>query len=394
MSLSDTISDMATPLAPKETPSVTYRDGLPEYINIPSAPQASTPAEFSAIVADLGVPIPEGYELQLVEARKNMAAWTRASVDQELAITKPNWTYRFKVVRQFASVQVKEFREYAEALKRKPKAKPEKPAQRAVVVAYADPQVGKAQHTGGGTVDTEHRVGDLFGQAQDYIRAQKPNKVVFGDMGDACENTQNSSSQKHTNDLSFPEQIRVARRLFMYGADTFSRMVPELDVFGVPSNHMQWRENGKAQGNASADFGLDIVASVQDAFRLNDDAYGHVKFFYPEKHRESLVLNVAGLNTGFFHGHPANNADALPKFIAGQVAGRQALSLAEMFVSAHFHSYFQKTILANQLLLGCPAADNGSDWFTNLTGIWSSPGLLVFTVEDGKLTDVKKLEGS
>jgi hypothetical protein len=185
----------------------------------------------------------------------------------------------------------------------------------------------------------------------------------------------------------------VARRLFMYGADMFSRMVPEMDVFGVPSNHMQWRENGKAQGNASADFGLDIVASVQDAFSLNDDAYGHVKFAYPETHRESLVLNVAGLNTGFFHGHPAGNSDGIPKFIAGQVAGRQALAQADMFVSAHFHTFFNRTILANQTWLGCPAADNGSDWFTNITGIWSSPGLLVFTVEDGKLTDVKKLEG-
>ena len=394
MSLHETLSDMATPLAPKESPSVTYRDGLPEYINIPSAPQASTPEEYNAIIADLGVPIPEGYELQLVEARKNMAAWTRDSVLQELAITKPNWTYRFKVVQKFASVQVKEFRDYAAALKRKPKAKPEKPAERAVGIMYADPQVGKAQHTGGGTVDTEHRVGDLFGQAQDYIRAQKPNKVVFGDLGDACENTQNSSSQKHTNDLSFPEQIRVARRLFMYGADIFSRMVPELDVFGVPSNHMQWRENGKPQGNASADFGLDIVASVQDAFRLNDDAYGHVKFFYPEKHREALVLNIAGLNTGFFHGHQTNNTHSVPKFIAGQIAGKQALAAADLFVWGHLHSYQHLTMLGNMTGLQCPAADNGSDWFTNLTGIWSEPGLLVFTIEDGKLVDEKMLKVS
>lgn len=394
MSLADTLSTVSVPLAAKEAPTVTYRDGLPEFINVPSAPQAQTPEEFNAIVADLGVPIPEGYELQLVEARKNMAAWTRDSELQELAVTRPNWTYRFKVVRTAMTYQIKEFRDYAAALKRKPKPVPTAPANRAVGVMYADPQVGKAQHTGGGTTDTEHRVADLFHQAQDYVRGQKAKSIVFGDMGDACESTQNTSAQKHTNDLSFPEQIRVARRLFMYGADLFAKDANEMQIFGVNSNHMQWRENGKMQGNASADFGLDIVASVQDAFSLNDDAYGHVRFAYPERHRESLVLNVAGLNTGFFHGHQANNADALPKFIAGQVAGRQTLAQAELFVSAHFHNYFQRTILANQMLLGCPAADNGSDWFTNLTGIWSSPGLLVFTVEDGVLIDVKKLEGA
>jgi hypothetical protein len=395
LSLHETLTSVTAPLAPKEQAVVTYRENIPEYITVPMAPAATTPAEFNAIVADLGVPIPDGYELQLVEAKKNMNAWTRDSVDQELAVTRPNWTYRFKVVRTAYTHQIREFRDYAAALKRKPKAvSPSGVRQRTVAICYADPQVGKAQHTGGGTVDTEHRVGDLFHQAQDYVRLQKASKIVFGDLGDACENTQNSSSQKHTNDLSFPEQIRVARRLFMYGADMFSRMVPEMDVFGVPSNHMQWRENGKAQGNASADFGLDIVASVQDAFSLNSDAYGHVKFAYPETHRETLVLNVGGLNTGFFHGHQSNNADGVPKFIAGQVAGKQALAQAELFVSGHFHSYQLKTILANQTWLQCPAADNGSDWFTNITGIWSSPGLLVFTVEDGKLIDVKKLEGN
>jgi hypothetical protein len=117
-----------------------------------------------------------------------------------------------------------------------------------------------------------------------------------------------------------------------------------------------------------------------------------VKFAYPERHREALVLNVAGLNTGFFHGHQSGNPDNVPKFIAGQIAGKQALSQAELFVAAHFHTYYQKTILANQMLLGCPSADNGSDWFTNLTGIWSKPGLLVFTVEDGALVDVKNLQ--
>lgn len=392
MSLADTITSVSTPLAAKEEVKVTYRDGLPDIIEVPSAPEASTPAEFNAIMADLGVPIPEGCELQLVEAKLNKNAWTRDSVLQELAVTKPNWTYRFKVVRTAFTYQIKEFRDYAAALKRKPKVPAGAGANRAVAIAYADPQVGKAQHTGGGTVDTEHRVADLFGMAQDYIRAQKAKSVFFGDLGDACESTQNTSAQKHTNDLSFPEQIRVARRLFMYGADMFARDANELTVFGIPSNHMQWRENGKAQGNASADFGLDIVASVQDAFGFNQDAYGHVQFAYPERHRETLVLNVAGLNTGFFHGHQSGNPDNVPKFIAGQIAGKQELSKAEMFVWGHFHSFQQKTMLGNMTGLQCPSADNGSDWFTNLTGIWSKPGLLVYTVEDGVLIDVKNLQ--
>jgi hypothetical protein len=391
MTLADTITTLSTPLAPKEEAKITYREGIPEFINIPSAPEAHTQEEFNSIVADLGVPIPEGYELQLIEARKNMAAWTRDSADQELAVTRPNWTYRFKVVRTAFTYQVKEFRDYAASLKRTPK-DPHRAGNRAVVVAYADPQVGKAQHTGGGTVDTERRVADLFYRAQDYIEAQKSKTVFFGDLGDACENTQNTAAQKHTNDLSFPEQIRVARRLFMYGADMFAKMSDSLTVFGVASNHMQWRENGKAIGNASADFGLDIVASVQDAFSLNRDAFGHVQFAYPDTHREALVLNVAGLNTGFFHGHQSSNSDGVPKFIAGQIAGKQALAQADLFVSGHFHSFRHQTILGGMTWLQCPSADNGSDWFTNLSGIWSRPGLLVFTVEDGKLIDVKNLE--
>lgn len=391
MSLAATLSTVTRDLEPREGVTISYRDGvIPEFIDIPSAPEAHSSAEHRQIVADLGVDIPEGYELQLVEARKNMNAWTRDSVDQERAVTRPNWTYRFKVVRAQQTLQIKEFRDYVRQLSRKPK-EVQAPSRRTCVFPYADPQVGKAQHTGGGTTDTEHRVSDSFYKAQDYYRQMKGDSIVFGDMGDACENTQNTSSQISTNDLSFPEQIRVARRLFMFGADLFSKLTTDLTVFGVPSNHMQWRENGKARGTADADFGLDIVASVQDAFGLNTDAYGHVQFKYPDRYREALVLNVAGLNTGFFHGHQANNPDSMKKWIAGQVAGKQALAAADLFVWGHFHSFRAETILANQFGLQCPSLDNGSDWFTNLTGIWSDPGLLAFTVEDGKVIDHRVL---
>ena len=391
MSLAETLSTVQRELAPREGVKVSYREDLiPEFIDIPSAPQATSSEEHKQIVADLGVDIPEGYELQLVEARKNMAAWTRDSVDQERAVTKPNWTYRFKVVRSQQSHQIKEFRDYALRLKRKPK-EVQAASHRTCLFPYADPQVGKAQHTGGGTTDTEHRVTDAFYKAQDYYRVMKGDSIVFGDMGDACENTQNTSAQLGTNDLSFPEQIRVARRLFMYGADLFSKLTNDLTVFGVPSNHMQWRENGKARGTADADFGLDIVASVQDAFSLNTNAYGHVTFKYPDRYREALVLNIAGLNTGFFHGHQANNPDSMKKFIAGQVAGKQALAAADLFVWGHFHSFRAETILANQLGLQCPSLDNGSDWFTNLTGVWSDPGMLAVTIEDGKVIDHRVL---
>ena len=392
MGLADTLSTVTEPLVSKSAPKVTYRDNIPQEIILPSAPQASTPAEYAELIADLGVPIPEGYELQLVEAFKNMNAWTRDSVDQENAVTRPTWRYRFKVVQKAVTTEITEFRDYVKTLRRAPKPVKEAPSKRSVVVCYADPQVGKAQHTGGDVSDTEERVVALFTLAEDYINSWEPDSLFFGDLGDACESTQNSSSQKHTNGLSFPSQIRVARRLFMYGADTFSKMTDDLTVFGVPSNHMQWRENGKAQGTASDDFGLDIVASVQDAFSLNKDAYGHVKFKYPEQYREALVLNVAGLNTGFFHGHQANNPDSISKFIAGQIAGKQALAEAELFVWGHFHSFRETTMLGNLTGLQCPSCDNGSDWFTNNTGIWSEPGLLVFTVEDGKLIDRKVLK--
>ena len=103
MSLADALNTASTPLASPppalRTPRVVYDAGKPKEVVTGDVAKATTQAEYrDRIRVSCEVDIPEGCELQLVEAWHNTSAWTRASVAQELAVSAPTWRYHFKVV--------------------------------------------------------------------------------------------------------------------------------------------------------------------------------------------------------------------------------------------------------------------------------------------------------
>jgi len=392
VALHETLSDLATPLAPKEEVKVSYRDGIPDFIDVPSAPEASTPAEFNAIVADLGVPIPEGYELQLVEARKNMAAWTRDTVGQDNAVTRPNWTYRFKVVQKTNLLGADEVQAlYRQIASIKPRKAAEKPTDGSCyVIALADFQVGKGSNGAGGTEALVERFERQLSQMVTDYKASGATSILIADLGDnACENEQNSSSQLGTNDLQFIDQLRVWNRIFLQVIVACAKVCNDVKVAAVASNHGQHRHNGKPVGDAHNDYGLLALSNMQDALALNPKAFGHVKFAYPETHKETLTIEVAGTNIGLAHGHQSGSPDKIPDFIGKQIAGRQPLQYADMILTGHFHHLRVQNIIGNRWWMQAPANDAGSVWFTNRSGEFSSPGILTFTVLDGVWSNLK-----
>lgn len=390
MSLADTLS--TADLNHSQTPTISYVDGIPSSIFVPSAPQASTQAEFNHILADLGVPIPDGYELQLVEARKNMHAWTRDSVNQELATTRPNWTYRFKVV-PVSNLLGKD--DVQELYKQIAGMKPHKVAKNPVdgscyVVALADFQVGKGSNGDGGTEALIERVQTQLSRMVADYKTSGASSVFIVDLGDnSCENEHNTASQLGTNDLQFIDQLRVWSRLLLKIVTTFAKLSDEVTVAGVPSNHSQHRHNGKAVGDAHNDYGLLALSNLQDALALNEKAFGHVKFAYPDTHKESLTVKVGGTYVGCAHGHQSGSPDKIPDFISKQIAGRQPLQFADIILTGHFHHLRVQNIVGNRWWFQGPANDAGSAWFTQRSGEYSSPGVLTFTVLDGVWSNLK-----
>ena len=331
MSLADALNTVSRPLAeaPKalRQPRVTYQDGKPSEVVTGDVAKASTQSEYrDRIRSSCEVDIPEGYELQLVEAWHNTSAWTRATVEQELAVSAPTWRYHFKVVPTGnpldSRMVVTELAKYVKSRRTKAPKPQGIQLPHAEVVNLADLQVGKKDKRGG-TPALEARFYGAMAEVLDRIKRSKPAVIVLAELGDGCENFQNTPDQAFSNDRSLIAQLDLHATFLTYAATELAKLAPKLIVVGVPSNHMEVRVGGKAVGGPENDYGLLALSQLKRAMALNPKAFGHVEFAWPEPHEVSVVLNVAGTNVMFTHGHysrGAGAADGVPKWLEHQFA--------------------------------------------------------------------------
>ncbi|NBQ98376.1 MAG: hypothetical protein EBU12_09225, partial [Microbacteriaceae bacterium] len=85
---------------------------------------------------------------------------------------------------------------------------------KALIVLWSDLQVGKVDHRGN-SESLIQRVRETQGKLLAKIREQKPEKIIFCDVGDTIENFSNAADmhQLQSNDLSIMQQIDLATSL-------------------------------------------------------------------------------------------------------------------------------------------------------------------------------------
>ena len=89
----------------------------------------------------MGIVLPDGWRLVLVEARFDPAAWTRDAVGED-AITRPVWRYRFRV--EQATDSARSADDLLAVVDRwKPSKRDMNVTADAFTVVYADMQIGK-----------------------------------------------------------------------------------------------------------------------------------------------------------------------------------------------------------------------------------------------------------
>lgn len=392
MSLIEAINTVGTPLADVpptlRRPGVKYDNGVPSEIVTGNVEFAVSQSQYQDRVRkSCEVDIPEGYELQLVEAWHNTAAWTRATVDQELATTRAVWRYRFKVVAVSAldtRTTITELASYVKARRSKrPEPRPE--TQHAEVVKLADLQIGKVDERGG-TAELEDRFYGAMDEVFHRMKQSKPSEIVLSELGDGCENFMNTPDQPFSNDRNLIEQLDMHATFLTYAATELAKLSPKLTVVGVPSNHMEaQRVGGKPVGGPANDYGLLTLSQLQRAFSLNPKSFGHVEFAWPGEYEVSKVLNVAGTNVMFTHGHysrGAGAADNVPKWLEKQFAADAEYHSARLVFTGHYHHLRIQQIIGGRWWLQAPALDNGSSWLKRVNGQGDSDaGILVTRVD-------------
>jgi len=281
----------------------------------------------------------------------------------------------------------------AEGKKKLGKPKLPKPNARALVVLWSDLQVGKVDYRGG-TDELLQRVALMQAKLVDQVKREKPEQVIFADLGDTVENfyNANSAQQSYSNDLSIMEQVDLATTLAWQTMRKLAELVPSLTYASVGSNHCQFRLNGKAVGKPTDDWGVFIGRQL--ARLAGEIGASHIRFVEPQPHDESLAIDVFGDGfhvLGLVHGHQASRPEGMADWWRKQSFGRQPVADASLLLHGHYHhlrvtelgSVTRGDTSASRFLVMAPTMDNGSGWFRLGSGEDSIPGLATLILEKG-----------
>lgn len=394
--LLEDLKQAVTPPPPRNfAPGVVYSGGAPSIITTPPVAAMESEDEWIEAVKAMGIPLPPGHTLVLVEAAYAYSenVWKRDPADkgqEHTAYTGPNhrWSYKFKVVPKSARDDLDLQAMMAEVAKKVRARKPLTPRleESTMVISLADFQVGKVDELGG-TRQLLERSEEALVQVLRQVKKQRPAELLLVDPGDSTEGFNSAPNADRVNDLDETEAIRVWRRLFWRWIKELAAFGIPMKVVSVPSNHCRNRRGKQAVGPIKDDWGLEVLAQVHDIAAENPEAYGHVEFVAPREYDEHVTLTlVGGKILSVAHGHQANNPNALTDWAKKQ--GRREIGLSDIVLVGHFHHLRIVTYGDNQTLFLSPTMDPGSSHFTPSSGEQSSPGVLTFVVDGEGWRDV------
>lgn len=262
------------------------------------------------------------------------------------------------------------------------------------VLVVSDMQIGKVDSRGG-LEEFLTRVSDMCAQieALPFVHS-----TIVLDPGDLIEGFQNTSGQAHTNDLSHPAMLKIARSVLMDVVEAArASTLPDggVIVATVPSNHSAWRQGKGYLGKPGDDYGLDVHRAVQSVFEYAE--VDDVEWVFPEtEYEESLAVPVPsspGVKIGLVHGHQSRSGK-FNDWWKGQALGSKPLAGCHYAVSGHYHSFvFEPAGWLDgreRYHIQAPPMDNGSAWWENLSGEQSRPGIVHFLIdEQGEFSDLR-----
>lgn len=364
-------------------PGVRYEPGGAMTVTVPPSPTLSDEDSWRAAVESLGVTVPDGWRIRLVEARFDPAAWHRDAPGED-AVTRPVWRYRFAVEPAPRHVDVSELLAAAGTRRKAPAAS--STGSRAVyTVACGDLQIGKPD--GDGSAGTVARFVASHEASLDRYRALRKRGKTGDDVtllwvGDCIEGTESQGSRLLARlDLTVTEQVRVYRRLMLRQVKDYLDAGARVRVAVVPGNHDEAKRVGDQMATRYDDsWAVEGAAAVADA--LDAAGYGEqVAFVFPGRDELTITLDVSGTVVGLLHGHQTKGK--MQTWLASQSLGRQAVGHStDLVISGHYH-YLKVEQIGPVTHVQVPALDGGSQWWKHRHGLDAPPGMVSLLVEGG-----------
>jgi hypothetical protein len=351
-------------------------------VTTPPMEQLADEEAWASAVENLGLTVPHGWRVRVVEMRYDPAAWHRDNQGED-AVTRPVWRYRFAVEEDPAlGSNIDELVQHVR--EQEPWRDYTSGGTGTFVVAWNDWQLFKA--VGDGVEGTVRRVFASFDVVLDRVTElgamgrnyQRLLVVASGDLVEGCAIYPHQSWELQGDSR---DQENAGRRLIVEGLKIFAQHFEQVQVLVVGGNHGENRIDGK-KINRHDNADVKIFEQAADILAENP-AYSHVTFHIP---RDDLAatIEVEGWVLGTTHGHiagrGAGNAEVkIYNWYKGQAAGKQPVGDADILITSHFH-HPRMADWGGCVWMQAPTMDGGSPQHRDLTGMDARSGLLTFGV--------------
>lgn len=336
-------------------------------------------------VEKMGVAVPDGWVVRLVEMRHDPAAWHRDEPGQP-AVTRPVWRYRFRVEKTHthpavdAAALIKSLRPRRDAVK------PRWQGEATLCVSWNDLQAGKDEGGGSeGLVERWTVAVEKVQQRAGWLRKagyDLGHLLIIGG-GDIIDGCTIFPHQPYHIDLPRNAQINLATALVLEGLDRLAPLFASVDTLVTYGNHGENRVNGKS---TQPDDNDDLLV-FQNAARVaeRDPRLSHVRFRISSDH-PTASMDLGRWRVTTTHGHVFGRTRGPIEKKAWEYYSHLAASghpsgQADLLVSHHFHHYAARDF-GKVLWVQTPAMDGGSKHYTDYTSQYSEPGMLTWVTSD------------
>jgi hypothetical protein len=245
---------------------------------------------------------------------------------------------------------------------------------------WSDWQFGKGE--GGGYRGTQARILDSFEQTHDRIRdLRKIGRNIeslsvwnMGDPNEGCDS--NYPSQLNTVELNRRQQLTMVLDLWTKGLEFLAPLAEDVEFGSVLCNHGEWTRQGfgtKAVTDDSDNIGGYLAETLQRVL-TGKRGTEHIRWAIPD---DQMVMHtvMSGVPVALAHGHKAPGSAKELEWLRGQSikAHREIGREPRLWFTAHRHHYEVKDYGAWHRIQH-PSLDFGSKYYTDTSGLWSTPG--------------------
>lgn len=376
---------------PSWQPSVNYDPtGRAEVVTLGTG-QPGEESTWTEEVRALGVEVPPGWSVRLVEVRHDPSAWVRHGQGLD-AVTESVTRRRWVVEPARGHLDVDEL--VASIGKKRPPVPDSVQGGWAYIHCISDWQMGKTAY-GLGSDTAVQRILDALDKSLKRLKIEHKRRsvdtIVIAGLGDLCEGiTSQKGAVALASDLGVTEQLRVIRRLLLEHVKAFAPLAPRVVLTSVPGNHDEPHRLLGSHPRADDSFAVDAAVQVADALQLAG-GFDHVETVLPDIDDLTITIEAAGTIIGMAHGHQFRTGKA-HDWWAKQGHARHRIGQAHLLLTGHYHHLRVHEESGRTWIQSPASGDPGSPWFDQKHGgVAGHGGVVTLLTREGKWTGLEIL---